>query len=532
MSYIDMPESISATLISAAKKYPNKEALVDEGKSITYLEFERSVNVFASILSQEYGVCKGDICALLIVNSIDFCVVFYALMRLGAIAMPISTKLKADEILYPLKHSGCSIAVVDAAWLYNIEKIIDHTNIENIILTDNVIKHSNINTKISSSIYPAISSLMNNKTIEDTVKLPNDKVSLSNEAILIYTSGTTGRPKGALINNFNVLHSISTYEKLMDLCDEDKTIISTPIFHITGLVALLCLFVKLGATTYLHSSFNARKTIDCIKINRISFVHASPTIFLFMAQELNKNDDISSLVKGACGSANLPVSIIKKMRSFNPKFKMYPVYGLTETTSPAAVMPFDPIDGAKEGSSGVAIPGIELRVVEKRHGQNLPRNTIGQLEVKGSCVIATYFHASEEDEESFHEGWFNTGDVAYIDKEGFVYILDRVKDMINRGGEKIYSIEVENVLNSHPNVIESAVVGKYSALYGEEVHALVRTDNKSLNEEMLDEYLRNKLAKYKLPASYEFVEVIPKNQSGKIDKKAIRRVLQENKNDT
>lgn len=522
-SYADLPNSIFSTLVESAHKYPSKLAIVDENDAVTYSEFEDKVNRFASCLTDSYQINKGDVCALMVVNSIDFCVAFYSIIKIGAIAMPLSTKLKAQEILYPLKNSSAKLIIIDPAWVIQLESVIQSTQICNIILTDNVVEFVDSKENKTKSKYQKMSSLMSDENFH---LVDEYETSHGDGAVLIYTSGTTGKPKGALINNFNVLHSILSYEKLLVLDSSDSTVISTPIFHITGLVALLCLFLKIGGTSYLYKNFDARKTIDCIKCHNITFIHASPTIFLMITEELEDNEPIQSLMKGACGSANMPVSIIKKIRSHNKDFRMYPVYGLTETTSPATIMPFDPLGTIYEGSSGKAIPGIQLRIVESQHGKELSNNTVGQLEIKGSCVIEKYYNLNLESEKTIVNGWFNTGDIACIDNEGFVYILDRVKDMINRGGEKIYSIEVENAINSHPQVLECAVIGKKNKLFGEEVYAQIRVAEKSkLNESDIKEYLSEQLAKYKIPTTIEFVSYIPKNTNGKIDKNKIRNSL-------
>lgn len=202
---------------------------------------------------------------------------------------------------------------------------------------------------------------------------------------------------------------------------------------------------------------------------------------------------------------------------------MHVVYGLTETSSPATIMPGDPVDLNKLGSSGIPIPGLDLRIIDQKTREFLGPNLAGELEVKGSVVVERYLNTAGDTNKAFHDGWFNTGDIARVDEDGFVYILDRKRDMINRGGEKVFSIEVENAINDHPDVIECAVIGVPDPIYGEAVKAYIHLkDNVSLSSEEINDHLKKRLAKYKLPAEYEFVKELPRTDSGKINKNALR----------
>jgi long-chain acyl-CoA synthetase len=509
-SYTDLPRNIYETLSVSAKSKPNKVALVEESEAITFSNLLRRVDALAASLRHTYEIQRGQVCALLMTNSIDFCVAFYAIMRIGAIALPLSTKLTKDELTHPLIHSKCRLLILDETWYANVSEIHDNTYIKNLIFSGN-----------GEACY-AGDRMRNMSTLPN---LEAEQPTWHDGAILIYTSGTTGKPKGAYITHFNALHSIESYRRIFALSDQDSTIISTPIFHITGLIALMALFLSIGGTVHLQPTFNAVKTLKCIQDSQLTFYHASPTIFILLLEHQADFPHLPSLRLGACGSANLPIDVITKLRNWMPNFRMRPVYGLTETTSPATIMPQDPLDIGHAGSSGLPIPGIQVRVIDADTRNRLPVGEIGEIEVKGSVVIERYFEADEESSKAFHEGWFNTGDIGQFDKDGYLYVLDRKKDMINRGGEKIYSVEVENAISKHPDVLECAVYGLADPIYGEQVRAMVKLRERSdLTAETLAIFLRHSLAKYKMPVVYDFVESIPKTENGKVDKKRIRQL--------
>ena len=509
-SYPDLPRNVYETLKLSAETKSEKIALVDPRERVTFAEFLQRVDTLAAVLEQQYGIQRGHVCALLMKNSIDFCVAFYAVMRVGAIALPLSTKLTEDELKHPLTHSKCRLLFLDEAWYGNVAQIIASTEIKSLLFSGREAGHSA------------------GKRFHDlaaTSPLTAAQPAWQDGAVLVYTSGTTGKPKGAYITHFNILHSVESYRHILGLTDADSTIISTPIFHITGLIALMALFVQLGATTHLQPTFNAVNTLTCIEENNLTFYHASPTIFILLLEHQAEFPNLASLRLGACGSANLPIEVIKRLRQWLPDFRMRPVYGLTETTSPATIMPHDPLDQGHAGSSGLPIPGVQIRVIQPDTREPLPAGEIGEIEVQGSVVIERYFEADREAASAFRDGWFNTGDIGRLDQDGYLYVLDRKKDMINRGGEKIYSVEVENAISLHPEVVECAVYGAADAVYGEQVRAMVKLqDSSTLTAEALTAFLRLHLAKYKVPVAYDFVTTIPKTANNKVDKKKIRQL--------
>lgn len=518
--YSDMPNNIYETLQNTALVYPDKIALSEEGREVSFSQFLTEVDGFASSLGR-IGVKKGDIVALLMTNSISFCIAVYANARLGAISLPISSKFKSSELQFPLMDSGAEVLICDNRWWGNVNPIINSLKIRTVIFTDEIkdTGKNGINTY-----------LMDDLTAEEQLtENPKCDVGPADTALIMYTSGTTGRPKGAVISNYNLLHAIITYKEIFDITDRDKTIISIPIFHITGFCALMALFVYAGGTSYLLPFFDARKTLDLVKEKQITFFHASPTVYILLLKESESMREFRSVKRCAAGSSNMPEDVLRTLYEKLPNMSFHSVYGLTETSSPATIMPVNVHSSGKSTSCGIAIPGVRLRITDEA-GRDCAPMEIGELQVRGTVVIKEYFNNAYANKNSFECGWFKTGDLACLDEDNYLFIVDRKKDMINRGGEKIYSIEVENILYTHEDVLEVAVVGKPDVVYGEKVAAVViLKDGSSTSEEDLIAFCKKKLSSYKVPREIVFVKELPHTASGKISKRLVREQLIGNK---
>ncbi|MCS5800210.1 fatty acid--CoA ligase family protein [Klebsiella pneumoniae subsp. pneumoniae] len=349
---------------------------------------------------------------------------------------------------------------------------------------------------------------------------------------MMFTSGTTGEPKGAIITHNNLLCAIDAYTQKLNLTAADSTILAVPIYHITGLSALLALFISLGASIWLQHRFNAPQVITTLREQNITFLHGSPTIFILLCQaareqSVNHPSDFPALRTIACGAGHLSDGLIKELKTLFPHTAIQPIYGLTETTSPATIFPGDVWGSDKCGSSGQAIPGLAITIRNDRQ-QPLPAGQIGHIWLKGDVVIREYWQHSERRPSCDAQGWFCTGDLGYLDDEGWLYIKDRSKDMINRGGEKIYSLELENILSTYRGVREVAVIPTPSPVYGEEPVAFIVPDGQHhlTSEEILD-WLKVKIARFKLPARIIFTRALPRTHNGKVSKQQLKTRLAE-----
>jgi len=318
------------------------------------------------------------------------------------------------------------------------------------------------------------------------------------------------------------LQSVATYEHTLGLTNSDSALIAVPIFHITGLVALFLLFMHLGGTVHLQRYFKTDQVVDILKNRDISFFHAVPAIYLMLLEYGPRRTELPFLRKVACGGGPIAPDTILKFKEWLPQVEFHTVYGLTETSSPLSVFPGDAAASPKIGSCGLPVPIARCMIIDSQ-GRDVSEGGVGELLVRGAMVAQEYWHDPIATEESFVDGWFRTGDVARIDQDGYLYILDRIKDMVNRGGEKIYSIEVENVIYTHAGIKEVAVIASNDQVYGEVARAIVVPyTGIRVTEDEIRDTVREKLASYKVPKYVNFVDELPRNANGKIDKRLLR----------
>ena len=298
---------------------------------------------------------------------------------------------------------------------------------------------------------------------------------------MMFTSGTTSRAKGVVLTNGNVIHAAMVYQRLMGTTPADSCLIPIPIYHVTGLIALLIQFVYVGATSHLHRLFDARRVLACVRDRKIAYLHGSPRLFaeLLPAREFPSRRH-----------PLLRLQLRAHMRQFwwMPTATFQVVYGMTETASPALLFPLDSPTSVFAGATGKPVPGVDAKIVDER-GHEVPWGETGELLLRGACVTAGYFRHDNGEIEP--DGWLHTGDVAYANEEGMVWVVDRLKDMINRGGEKVWCSALEEVLCEVPGVSESCVAGIPDELYGEvPVAAIVRDPGSDITSPQMSETWR------------------------------------------
>ena len=327
------------------------------------------------------------------------------------------------------------------------------------------------------------------------------------------------------MTNYNTMHAVSVYRKFFQDTPDDITLIPGPIYHVTGLIGLLSLFLSTGGSIILPKFFAARRALHDVSQYGITFIHAAPTVFSLLLEQKADFPNLTSIRLMACGSSNMPSKKILELKEWMPPAEFRTVYGLTETSSPATIFPCDVSQSPYIGSSGQPVPGTFFKIVSDT-GEILPFNQVGAILIKGSVVTPGYYIDSLV---PLRGGWLDTGDLGYFNEEGYLYIVDRKKDMINRGGEKICSIDVENTLYDIPDITEAAVVGIPDEKYGEVPAAMICLKQGSdLTSEKLRSMLKEKLASFQIPAVFLIVDSIPLTPNSKIDKKKIRQLLSQN----
>lgn len=491
-------------LSRSAARHPDSLALAFETQRYRYRDFHLRVRQAMALLDQGWSLRKGDRILLAWGNHPAFCEVLFAALGLGIEVVPFSTKLKQAECGELVSQIAPRVVLFDATlqdWL----------------------KHTPGARCISLSEWQAL------PLPAPLARLPV-RVSREDTAVIMFTSGTTGAPKGAVITHHNLLCAIDAYRQTLSLSAADSTVLAVSVYHITGLSALLALFISLGAAIWLHHRFNAAQVINTLREQNITFLHGSPTVFILLCQAVRDfppgdPGDFPALRTIACGAGQLSDGLITALKTRFPHTAIRPVYGLTETTSPATIFPGDVRGSHKRGSAGQAIPGLEI-VVRSESQQPLPAGQTGHIWLRGDVVIRAYWQHNARLPACDEQGWFYTGDLGYLDEEGWLYIRDRSKDMINRGGEKVYSLELENILSTYRGVREVAVIPTPSQIYGEEPVAFIVPDGHApLTSEEILSWLQARVARFKLPARIIFTRILPRTHNGKVSKQQLKTHL-------
>jgi acyl-CoA synthetase (AMP-forming)/AMP-acid ligase II len=343
-------------------------------------------------------------------------------------------------------------------------------------------------------------------------------------AMILYTSGTTGRPKGAMLAHCNIIHSAMIYETCMQLTAADRSIAAVPLAHVTGVVANIMAMARAAGALIIMPEFKAAQYLKLAARERITQTVMVPAMYnLCLLQAEFEAFDLSSWRIGGYGGAPMPVATIGRLAAKIPGLRLINAYGSTETTSPSTLMPGE-LTVSHIDSVGLPCPGARI-VVMDADGCEVPRGEIGEIWIGGAQVIKGYWNNPKATADSFTGGFWHSGDIGSIDADNFVRVFDRQKDMINRGGLKIYSAEVESVLADHAGVVESAIIAKPCPVLGERVHAVVVTRD-AVTAEVLRAWCAERLSDYKVPETIALsTEPLPRNANGKVMKRQLREAL-------
>lgn len=504
--YTERPKNLSELLSTTVTKKGELEAIITSDNRLTYNQFASLVNNLSKSLYYEYGIRKGDRVSIMLRNGWEFGVIFFSLVSIGAIAVPLNTAYKGEEAAFQINDSGSKMLFTDEEFLDVIMGIKSEIrNVDNIILTGN----------------EEFKRLIVDKDYKDM----NAQVDEMDSAVIMYTSGTTGRPKGAVLSHRGLIAEAMCICELFDWqAERDKNLCPVPLFHVTGLVMNFCGAVYAGIPTVFMKKFSAVDALKIIAKQRVTTMIGVPTILWLMlnSPEFDHYDLSSLRLFGAGGSAT-PQELIDLCLKKIPELNLCPGYGLTEACGMTITTTSIQEASSHKGSIGRAIPLIDIKVVDME-GNELPFGEPGELLIRGCQTLKEYWNNPEATKKAISNGWLHTGDIAKIDKEGYVYILDRMKDMINRGGEKIWSLEVENVLYRNPKILEAAAVGVPDPIFGEEVKVvIVLREGERATPEEIQEFCGRYLAKFKIPKYVEFRDALPRNPAGKVIKEILKK---------
>ncbi len=512
---------IWTTLSRAVQLYPHKVGLIDAGLLFTYREVGERVCALANFLRSR-GVGLGDRIAILHVNSHQFLEMYYAAAGIGAILVPLNVRLSPREIAFILRDSGSRTLAAGSGFARLVEAALDEeTPVERIVWIG---EKPPVSISIAEDHYEA--SLSHHKG-----PFVHEPVAGEQVAHLYYTSGTTGRPKGVMLTHDNVcIHALGAVAEL-HLTDSDVWAHVAPMFHLADAWATFAM-TWVGGRHVMIPQFQAEAVLAAIQEHRVTLTNLVPTMLNMMVNHPGVSAyDCSSLRVLLSGGAPIAPELVRRIvETFGCDYIQ--TYGMTETSPYLTVsllkehlrrLPREE-QLAYKAKTGRPFITVELRVVNEKGGEvQQDEREVGEICVRGETVTPGYWNLPEETEKAFHNGWLRTGDLAVVDAEGYVNIVDRKKDMIITGGENVYSIEVENVLYSHPKVMEVAVFGVPDEKWGEAVKAAVvlRPGETATQEEIID-FCKKHLASYKAPKSVEFLGELPKTGSGKIAKRLLR----------
>ena len=511
--FVERPASVPHMLEAAVAAKPDGEALVCGERRWSWRDVEREVAA-AAIALAERGISQGDRVALLVGNRAEFVFALFAILRLGAIAVPLSTRYQTPEIAYALNDCGASLLIYEADLASRLPAPEQVRSVRKHVIVGGTVAVPGDGAEPWQALTQARGAA--------PPKLGQEE----DTAIILYTSGTTGRPKGAMLTHLSLISSALVFQHCFALSAADRSIAAAPLAHVTGIVVNVLSMLACGGTLIILPEFKAPVFLALAERERMTHTLLVPAMYnlCLLAADFGQRD-LSAWRIGGFGGAPMPEPTITRLAEILPGLKLMNAYGATETTSPSTIMPAE-LTTSHLASVGLPVPNCEIMIIDDR-GVELPRGEIGEIWIGGPSVVKGYWNRPDADDESFTAGYWHSGDIGSMDEDGFVYVLDRMKDMINRGGFKIFSAEVESVLASHPAVVESAIVARPCPVLGERVHAFVTVREPAPMAPELKRYLQDKLSDYKVPETFTLTtDPQPRNSNGKILKRQLREALQ------
>jgi acyl-CoA synthetase (AMP-forming)/AMP-acid ligase II len=475
--YRDRRRSLVELLRTAVESNPGGEFVVEVGgERLTYDQFwERSARVAGGLRAA--GIERGDRVAIRLGNGVNWCLAFFGIQMAGAIAVPVNTRFSQSEVDYVVNDSGSSFVFLP------------------------------------------------NQSLPDGNPFAIDNLEETELAAIFYTSGTTGFPKGAMTTHENFLANVENCKRaaIVPLNSSARGLISVPLFHVTGCNSQLLVACGLASTVAILPAFDVQLFLKTIVTERIDSLASVPAIYWLAVNQHNFREfDVSRVARLSYGGAPMPPDLIMRIMEAFPNARVGNGFGLTETSSLATFLPHE-FARLRPETVGFRMPIVDIKLADWYLGGD-----VGELLIRGENVVKGYWKKPEATAEAFVDGWLHTGDMARIDPDGFVQIVDRKKDMVNRGGENVYCVEVENALAAHPAVFEVAVMGVPDTMMGEKVGAVVVTKpGCQLETGDLLEFAGARLADFKIPQYVAIqTEMLPRNPSGKILKKSLRQTVE------
>jgi long-chain acyl-CoA synthetase len=504
-----MSLNLAVILEESTKKNPDKVALIFDDFKLTYAQLNAAANQVANALVGA-GIKPGDRVGMMLPNVPQFPIIYFGILKAGGIVVPMNVLLKGREVAYYLSDSEASAffywdmfaadALAGAKEASSVKKLVQ-VGIAPAEAPEGVEDIFAFNGK--------------QKPTFDTVATDAD-----NTCLIIYTSGTTGQPKGAELSNLNLFECCHLSTHVFTFDENDVIMAVLPMFHSFGLSNVVNGGIHGGITMTLMPRFDADKCLEIIQRDKVTLFLGVPTMYFAMLNHPERSTyDLKSLRLCVSGGASIPGEVIKAWEQATGT-KILEGYGLSET-SPTAT--FNQLEtGQKVGSIGKPVWGVQVKIFDEQD-QEVPQGERGEIVIKGHNIMNGYWRRPEATAEAIKNGWFHSGDIGYIDDEGFIFIVDRKKEMIIRGGFNVYPREIEEVIYMHPMVAEAAVIGVPDEKFGEEIHAVVAPKpGEIIDPAELIAFVKERVAAYKYPRTVDIVKELPKGPTGKIMKREIK----------
>lgn len=506
-----MKNNIGLLLSKRASINPNSDAYVGDGpqSTLSFAQLNSRSNQMANSLCA-LGVKAGDRVAIAMMNGAEFIESYFAIAKIGAVVVPLNWRLVPNELEFILKDSGTTVLLYGEEFreaILDLHSRGDKTDVAYWI----ELCYSGVPSKFA----------MNYLSFRDAGSSVEPEIGAFDDELLfiMYTSGTTGLPKGVVHSHNTCLWALFTFASSCDLREGDRYLVALPLFHV-GSLTPLTLNIQRGVASVMMREFDPIKAWQLIEKEKVNNSLLVPAMLNFMSQVPDIFQyDYSSLRWIQSGASPLPVSLIQKYADLG--IDIHQIYGLTESCGPACVIGAEHAL-SKIGSTGRAFFHTDVKVVDE-DGKTCAPNVQGEVWVSGNHIMLEYWNRADATHEAITEdGWLKTGDVATVDEDGFIFIQDRIKDMIISGGENVYPAEIENVILTHPAVAEVAVIGQPSEKWGESPFAVVVFKDPDLDPDLVIDHCQGQLASYKLPKGAVAIDVIPRNANGKVLKRELR----------
>ncbi|ANI93844.1 fatty acyl-CoA synthetase [Dietzia timorensis] len=504
MSNLARANSVDALIRRAAARTPNAVALHFSGRSHTYAELDAAISRAAGRLLS-LGLEPGDRIAAYGTNSDAYAIAFFAASRAGLVHVPVNFALQGEELSYILADSGATALLVDAALRPHFDAVASDTSIQHVL--DFREGPDSLLAQASAGEIPELAPPAGG---DDLVQL-------------MYTSGTTSKPKGTMISHSGQIYHYLACLQALDYAADDRPLVCMPLYHTAAMHAFLVPYLAIGAEVFLHERPDIPVLLEAIERDSIGSMFLAPTVWVPLSHHPDLDlRDISSLKKAQYGASIMPTPVLQRLRAKYPELGFYNAFGQTEIGPVATVLRPEEHD-ERPASAGRPVMFVEARVIDAE-GNDVAPGEQGEIVYRSPQLCLGYWNKPEATEEAFEGGWFHSGDLVVRDEQGYVTVVDRIKDVINTGGVLVASREVEEAIYGHESVAEVAVVGMPHERWIEQVTAFVVVKDGAAEptEDEIVEFAAQSIASFKVPKQVIFVPQLPRNQSGKLLKRVLR----------